>query len=207
MDVDVKLILEIIGYIGSLLVVISMMMTSMVKLRIINSCGCVVTFFYSIMIASYPVLVLNALLFIINVYQLIRYYTRMRSYDVIDAEVAGFTLRHFLSKHRAKIKEQNPNFFHRYPDSNYAKVVFCDDTVVGMLVGRREADVLNVFMDYIDPNYWKKDLIVFIHNSIYKDGITKEIFKDIPEKYEKLYLKVGCERLGNDFIADLTTRF
>ena len=150
---DFNMILEGIGYVGSALVVISMMMTSMVKLRIFNAAGCVVTIFYSAMITSYPVLVLNSLLLIVNVYQLIRHYTRMRDYDVRDAEVAGFTLKHFLSRHRAKIAQQNPEFFHLYPDSNYAKVVFCDDTVVGMIVGRKEKDELTVYLDYVDPNY------------------------------------------------------
>ena len=202
-----EIILDIIGYVGSALIVISMMMTSMVKLRVFNCCGCVVTIFYSIMISSYPVLALNALLLIVNLYQLFKHYTRIRNYDVIDAEVAGFTLKHFLNMHRQQIRTQNPMFFHRYPDSNYAKVAYCDDAVVGMIVGRREGDTLEVYMDYLDPNFRKDDFVAMIHENIHNDGIKTEIFKDIPAKYQDLYLKAGCKQEGKDFVADLNKKF
>lgn len=197
-----SLTLEMIGYIGSALVVVSMMMTSMIKLRFFNAAGCVFSVIYAILIFSIPVLALNSILFVVNTFQIIRHYTKKRNYDIIDAEVAGFTFRHFLNKNRKKIVEQNPTFFHHYPDSNYSKVVFCDDTVIGMIIGRKENEVLSVYMDYIDKNYWNKELINKLHLSIHNDGINKEIFKTVPKKYEKYYTKAGCTKVGEDFIYD-----
>ena len=59
-------IFDIIGYAGSLLVVISMLMTSVMKLRIINTAGSVLAVIYSIAIGAYPTLVMNVALIIIN---------------------------------------------------------------------------------------------------------------------------------------------
>ena len=40
---DAKMLLEIWGYIGSILVVVSMLMSSIVKLRVINTIGSVIS--------------------------------------------------------------------------------------------------------------------------------------------------------------------
>ena len=64
--------LEIFGYVGTALVVISMMMTSVTKLRILNLCGSVITAIYAGIQGTYPVLLLNVLLVGINVFHLLR---------------------------------------------------------------------------------------------------------------------------------------
>ena len=50
----IEIILELIGYLGSLLVIVSMLMTSVVKLRIINTIGSVIFCGYALAIHSYP---------------------------------------------------------------------------------------------------------------------------------------------------------
>ena len=67
-----KTLLEIFGYTGSFLVILSMMMTSVSKLRILNVCGAVISAIYSAFYQAYPVVLLNVCLMIINVFQLIR---------------------------------------------------------------------------------------------------------------------------------------
>ena len=42
--------LEIVGYIGTILVVVSMMMSSLTKLRIVNICGSIISTVYAIII-------------------------------------------------------------------------------------------------------------------------------------------------------------
>lgn len=64
--------LEIFGYIGTALVIISMMMTSITKLRIFNICGSVISMIYSIFGSAWPIVVMNFCLIIINIVQIIR---------------------------------------------------------------------------------------------------------------------------------------
>ncbi|MBQ4091625.1 MAG: YgjV family protein [Clostridia bacterium] len=61
--------LEIFGYVGTALIIISMMMTSVIKLRLINMCGSLISLIYALICATYPVAVLNLCLFVINMYQ------------------------------------------------------------------------------------------------------------------------------------------
>ena len=68
-----KIFLEIFGYIGTALVIISMTMTSVIKLRIINMCGGVISLIYAVLCNTWPVVVLNACLVSINMYHTVRY--------------------------------------------------------------------------------------------------------------------------------------
>ena len=63
---------EIIGYLGTALVIVSMLMTSIEKLRFINICGGILSLIYAISANTMPVVVLNATLVTINIIQLIR---------------------------------------------------------------------------------------------------------------------------------------
>ena len=64
--------LEIFGYIGMALVLISMMMTSVKRLRIVNMSGAVICAIYGIMTNTWPTALLNLGLLIIQVVQLYR---------------------------------------------------------------------------------------------------------------------------------------
>lgn len=64
--------MEIFGYIGTTLVIISMLMTSVKRLRLLNLCGAVISMIYAITVGAWPVVLLNAALSVINLGQLIR---------------------------------------------------------------------------------------------------------------------------------------
>ena len=64
--------LELFGYLGTALIFLSMMMSSITKLRILNMSGSVVSAIYAVLSNTWPVVILNAGLFIINAVQLFR---------------------------------------------------------------------------------------------------------------------------------------
>ncbi len=64
--------LEIFGYIGMALILVSMLMTSLKKLRWFNLCGSVVSMIYGALTATWPTALLNLCLFIVNIIQLVR---------------------------------------------------------------------------------------------------------------------------------------
>lgn len=70
--------LEIFGYMGTALVIISMMMKSINKLRMMNMAGGAVSGIYSAIIGAWPIVVMNACIITINLYYLIRAYMKMR---------------------------------------------------------------------------------------------------------------------------------
>lgn len=64
--------LELFGYLGTALVLFSMMMSSMTKLRCINIAGSVVSMIYAVFCNTWPVVFLNLGMILINSVQLLR---------------------------------------------------------------------------------------------------------------------------------------
>ena len=64
--------LETFGYIGTALVLISMMMTSVKRLRLLNVSGSAISLIYAVTMNTWPVAALNLGLIIINIIQLCR---------------------------------------------------------------------------------------------------------------------------------------
>ncbi len=64
--------LEIFGYLGTALVLASMMMTTMKWLRILNIAGSVISAIYAVAMNTWPVVLLNLGLILINIVQLVR---------------------------------------------------------------------------------------------------------------------------------------
>ena len=64
--------LEMFGYLGTALVLISMMMNSMVKLRILNLSGSVIGMIYAAFCHTWPVVLLNVGMILIHVVHLVK---------------------------------------------------------------------------------------------------------------------------------------
>ena len=67
---DLSLTYEIIGYVASVLVAVSLMMRSVLKLRVINLLGAAVFTLYGLLIGAYPVAVVNFVIALIDLYYL-----------------------------------------------------------------------------------------------------------------------------------------
>ena len=63
-------VIEIIGYVGSGLVLVSFLMASVVKLRVVNTIGSFIFAVYALLIPSYPTALMNVCLVLINLYHL-----------------------------------------------------------------------------------------------------------------------------------------
>lgn len=66
--------IEWVGYAASIMIAISLIMTDIVKLRIINSIGCILFTIYGFMVKAYPVGIINAFIFFVNIYYLYKFY-------------------------------------------------------------------------------------------------------------------------------------
>lgn len=61
---------ECIGYLASFFVALSFLMKNILKLRIVNSLGCIFFIIYGILIDSLPVIITNAVIVSVNFYYL-----------------------------------------------------------------------------------------------------------------------------------------
>lgn len=70
---------EWVGYLASLVLMISFLMKNINRLRIINSIGAVLFIVYGVMLAiSWPVIITNAFILGVNVFYLTKHYSQKK---------------------------------------------------------------------------------------------------------------------------------
>ena len=84
---DKAMFIEIFGYIGTILVVVSMLMSSMVKLRIVSTVGSTVSGIYAMINGALPLVLMNGVIVIINIYNLIKLSKTKQENDLVEADV------------------------------------------------------------------------------------------------------------------------
>jgi hypothetical protein len=70
------MVIELIGYIASFMVILSLTMKNMMALRFINTAAAFWFCVYGILISSYPVIITNVLIICINVYHIYNEFTK-----------------------------------------------------------------------------------------------------------------------------------
>ena len=101
------IILEWIGYIASLIVLISLLMSSIKKLRWINLGGALLFGIYGFMIGSIPTGLMNVGIVIIDIYYLVRMYKSKEFFRVLPIENDTDYLNGFLDFYKKDIESYN----------------------------------------------------------------------------------------------------
>lgn len=147
------IILEAFGYIGTALVIVSMLMTSIFKLRIINICGSVISAIYSAMVSAWPIVVMNACLVIINLYQIAVYLKRHREFTAVKARYDDGSLLHFISLYKNGIKSEFPEYDFNIDEKNEIWLIYHESSIISVLIGKIEADSFIVDINYTLSKY------------------------------------------------------
>ena len=98
-----QVLLEWIGYIASLIVLVSLLMSSIKKLRWINLFGALIFGFYGFMIGSMPTGIMNLGIVVIDIYYLSRMYLSKEYLRVLPIEEDTEYLRYFLDFYKKDI--------------------------------------------------------------------------------------------------------
>lgn len=149
---ETGLIYELIGYAASLLVAISLMMSGIVKLRIVNMVGAVTFTVYGLLINSMPVAAMNAFIVFINIYHLVNIFQKKTEFDLIMVSAENPVLNHFLQYHLVEIKTHQPAY-DTAKEYSFNLMIFNKMVPVGVVSGNREGDVLNVDLDFVIPSH------------------------------------------------------
>lgn len=151
---DSQLVLELVGYAASILVAISLMMSRILRLRIINLVGSAAFVVYGALIGAYPVAVVNLLIVFINLYYLRQMLSSREYFKLLQVSADDEYLRAFLDFHAAEIKRFLPEF--RYaPDPRLLVFFVLRDMVpAGLFIGERRDDgCLRVMLDFVIPQF------------------------------------------------------
>lgn len=148
-----QLIYELIGYAASLLIAISLMMKSLIRLRIINGLGGLIFVVYGILINAYPVAVLNGLIVIIDLYYLIKMLKRQDYFTLMKITPSSNYLQYFLNFHKSDIQRFFPSFVYEPQPDDLAFFILRDTVPAGAFIIRKNQDCGKILVDYALSDY------------------------------------------------------
>ena len=148
---------ELGGYIASILVVVSLAMTSIVRLRIISLVGSVAFFTYGALIGSLPIMATNLAIAAIHVWRL-RAEFATDSPNGIDLGASRIRpdspfLHDFIEYHIDDIHRFQPEFDTPSGDDAMAFLLLRDGLPAGLVMGRSPDGRLTIDLDYVLSAY------------------------------------------------------
>ena len=168
---DTAMLLEIFGYIGSILVVVSMLMSSVVKLRVINAIGSVISGIYALLCGAFPLVLMNTCLIVINVYNLYKLLKTEQEYDLIEVDAKDASLLYFINRYKQDILVYFPKF-NDIAECDKAYMVYCNGNPAGVLLGKEEnSGVIDIEIDYSIPTYRDCSVGTYLYSKLKSKGI------------------------------------
>ena len=185
--------LEVVGYVGSALVLASFLMTSVVKLRIVNMAGSLISFTYAMIIKSYPLALMNCALVFINLYFLWKIKRTSRSYVLVETTPDDPVLTHFLSEYRDDVEKCFPGI-DLSQEKDLAYLILCEDAPAGIVLGRRNGEQCELVLDYSLPRYRDFSIGKYLRESLPGKGITELLYAGPTEHHLKYLEKMNFEK-------------
>lgn len=192
---ELATIYEIIGYIASALVAISLMMSSILRLRIINLIGAAFFTLYGLLIGAYPVAAVNAIIVIIDLYYLHEIYTAKEYFTLLEVQPDSSYLAKFLSYYKQEIDKYIPNYSFSVPTENRLLVLFILRNMVpaGLFIGEFQGqNQLFVKLDFVIPGYRDFKIAEFLYTKqadIFRAQGVQKIYSRPESKAHVAYLK------------------
>ena len=149
-------LVQVIGYAGSALVILSLMQKSILRLRTIGVVASSTFLVYSIAIAAYPIAVVNVVAASIHLYYL-RKLVRLKSevFTLLRMRPESRYLQHFLEFYEDDIASRyQPDFEYEPGEDTVAVFMLRDMVPAGLLVAKPYGDSsFEILLDYVIPQY------------------------------------------------------
>lgn len=191
-------LVEILGYLASALVAVSLMMKAIVKLRIINLFGSIFFMIYGIIIGAYPVACVNGFVAFINIYYLFEIFTAKEYFSILEVKPDSDYLKMFLNYHLEDITKYITTFTLDQVDKCNVFFVLRNTIPAGLVCFDNKNDnSVFVKLDYVIPGYRDFKTGNFVYNKILKERNIKKIYSSSENKMHQRYLeKMGFEKIN-----------
>jgi hypothetical protein len=197
---------ELVGYAASALVVLSLTMRSVVRLRMISLVGSVTFVVYGVLIESVPIMITNGSIAVINVWFLRKELGHRRDLGAVAVPLDSPFMQDFVAYHLADIQRLQPEFSIPETDA-YCLLLNRDGLPAGALIGRRREDLLEITLDYVLAPYRDSRLGRWLFGPgrrIFRDaGIRRVVAAPNNEQHRRYLEAAGFRRDGDRYALDL----
>ncbi len=179
--------LEIFGYIGTALVILSMMMTSVLKLRIFNMCGALISLIYAVCVNTWPVALLNACLLCINFVQTVRELKKREEVTLLSVGEKDATAHHLFGIWQKDVQKYYPDLDLELTNGEDTHILYVGEKAVGFIIGTRNENLFSLRASYLIPNHRTGAMGKRILAALSKEGIRTltscEFYNKAPYRY------------------------
>lgn len=191
-------ILDYIGYLGSLVVLISLLMSSIKKLRWINLVGAVIFAFYGFMIASIPTGFMNVGIAIIDIVFLVKMYKQKDYFRVLPIPEPTEYLKQFFTFYRSDIEQFQGLDEETLTNAPVKFYVLRNMTPASVFIADKyDEKTLEIKLDYAIPQYRDFKIGRFVYDNqkgYFSDlGYSKFIVFSDKKEHIKYIKKMGFE--------------
>ena len=145
---------EGIGYAASLIILVSLLMTNVFRLRVINGIGSVLFGLYGWWIGSWPVCVINLVIAGIDGWYLLQTLTSGAFFDLAPATSVGPEyLKRFFLFHERELMNYAPGLTLEELQDACTCVIFRNMLPVGLFSYRRNGPDAQIVIDFMIPEY------------------------------------------------------
>ena len=149
--------LDLFGWCGSALLIVSLLQTRVLRFRMLNLAASLSLVLFNTLVEVWPMVGMNLATSAINLWFIARMLRERHDdtvFHVLQVGTADAYLRHFLAIHADDIARHQPGFDAAgLVADDLAFQVEKGDETVGVVVIRREGDVARVLLDYVTPRY------------------------------------------------------
>ncbi len=205
--------LEWLGYLASLIVLISLLMSSIIKLRWINLIGSTVFALYGFLIGALPVAFMNIGITVINIYYLVKIYGSKEYFKLLPLQTSSKYFNYFLEFYKEGIQKYMNISDFNLENSDISFYILRNTVPAGIFTGSRyNEDTLKIDLDFVTPEYRDFKIGTYIYETR-KDyfldaGYSKLICLSPNEKHIKYLKKMGFKETSDKnntlFIKELT---
>ncbi len=186
-------ILQITGYVASVIIAFSMTLNSIVKFRWVNLSGALTFSVYGFLIGAIPVGILNGFIVSVDIYYLWRIYTKKELFDTLEVREDNRYLLKFLDFHAQEINKFFPGFKYKPEMNTLSFFILRNMAVAGVFLAHKEGDdCLKVGLDFVIPEYRDFKNGKFIYHRLrqfFKESGIKRVIAEARHKAQRKYLK------------------
>ncbi|MGO0577406.1 hypothetical protein [Ornithinimicrobium panacihumi] len=200
--------IDLVGWAGSAILVISLLQTRVLRLRLINLIGSLVLLVFNTVIQVWPMVGLNAVLCLINIYFLWRLISERHddaAYTVLQVGPQDAYLRHVLHVHRADIARYNPGFDADLPDDVVPFLVQRGDETVGVVLVRDAGGgTAEVMLDWVTPRHrdFSPGEFVYRQSGLFRERGFERVLSPAGMK-DPYYSRIGFRPHGERWVLEV----
>lgn len=195
---------EIVGYTGSILVAVSLMMKNILKLRVINFFGAATFATYGYLVGAYPVLILNGFITLVDVYYLAGMFREKEHFSLMPVlDSSHKYLKKFIEFYRDDINRFFPEFNIESIENSKCFFILRNLRPAGLFIYERtsESEVF-VHLDYAIPDYrdFKNARYVYSAEQKYlkEKGVDRLTARTSVDKHIKYLKSIGFVQISDE---------